>query len=133
MTAYIDDCWKGTVFAIFDDENYTAYFVDVLDFYDEPLVAIVRTRSGEHFLVLLISRTGDVTEWLTVFLPDADIEKIKQGEISIKNYFVHSPILVVKLTLKMSKCIASDALLPDSIPDEYLPTDDYKPPETETP
>lgn len=122
---------------VFCKDIEDAVYEEVLDFYDEPLVAIVYAPyKNSYFLVSLISheKDPDVCHWWTKNIEGEDMNDIKTGRITIKDFFRKRKggMLCTRLSINAkNEIIGMNHLQGKDIPEDELPTDKYRLPQIE--
>ncbi len=102
---------------------------EVLDFFDKPLMLIVKNQVDNRFFIKLGNETEEEEVWVYIPVSRRRIEAIKTGAISIQNAFLHTEnqsAFIIHLPFLETAEVVSETITSSEIPLSYLPPSDAK-------
>ena len=108
---------EGTLLGELEIEEVFVYF-------DFPRLFSCKNEKGQIYLALSVEETDEITKWLYVSLSNPRLEKIRWGEISLREAFQNSDggnAYIVTVPASKFNQSFSDEISSESIPENWLP------------
>jgi hypothetical protein len=109
-------------------KNFTTFgkliLVEILDFYDRPLLVVVKNRLDHHFLAIMIDQSVTDESWIYIPISQLRLKQVTIGNIPLRDAFINSESGVayfVRLPFDEAMQAQVDDKLAVDIPIDLLP------------